>query len=48
MRESLFGLFDYLVFASTLLVSSCIGLYYGFSGGKQSTANEYLLGKFAK
>ena len=42
---ALFGSWDYLVFASTLLVSSGIGLYYRFSGGKQKTAEEYLLGK---
>ena len=39
-----FGIWDYIVFAMTLLVSSGIGIYYRFSGGKQKTAEEYLLG----
>ena len=39
-----FGIWDYLVLASTLIVSSGIGIYYRFTGGKQRTAEEYLLG----
>ena len=39
-----FGILDYLVLGFTLLVSSGIGIYYRFTGGKQKTAEEYLLG----
>jgi sodium-coupled monocarboxylate transporter 8/12 len=39
-----FGILDYIVFAMTLLVSSGIGIYYRFTGGRQRTAEEYLLG----
>ena len=39
-----FGPWDYLVLASTLIISSGIGIYYRFTGGKQRTAEEYLLG----
>lgn len=39
-----FGVWDYVVFATTLLISSSIGVYYRFTGGKQKTADEYLLG----
>ncbi len=39
-----FGPYDYVVFGAMLLVSSLIGLYYRLSGGKQSTASEYLMG----
>lgn len=34
---------DYLVFASVLAISVAIGIYYRFTGGKQSTTDEYLL-----
>ena len=43
-ENSRFGIWDYLVLASTLIVSSGIGIYYRFTGGKQRTAEEYLLG----
>ena len=39
-----FGVVDYLAFAAMLAISSAIGLYYRFTGGKQKTAQEYLLG----
>ena len=39
-----FGIWDYVVLAVTLGVSSGIGIYYRFTGGKQKTAEEYLLG----
>ena len=39
-----FGVLDYLVLGFTLSVSSGIGIYYRFTGGKQKTAEEYLLG----
>lgn len=35
---------DYAIFALTLLVSLSIGLYYAFTGGKQKTTKEYLMG----
>ena len=39
-----FGVWDYFVLAFTLIISSGIGIYYRFTGGKQRTAEEYLLG----
>ena len=39
-----FGVWDYLVLALMLVISSAIGLYYRFTGGRQRTAEEYLLG----
>ena len=41
---TLFGMWDYFVLVVTLMISSGIGLYYRFTGGKQRTAEEYLLG----
>jgi Na+/proline symporter len=38
-----FGLADYVVFVSMLLVCALIGVYYGFCAGKVSEA-EYLMG----
>lgn len=35
---------DYVVIGAMLCVSSFIGLYYRLTGGRQKTANEYLLG----
>lgn len=35
---------DYIIFAGTLLVSLGIGFYHSFTGGKQKTTNEYLMG----
>lgn len=34
---------DYVVIAAVLLVSTCIGIYYALAGGRQRTANEFLL-----
>ena len=42
--EFQFGIWDYVVCGTTLLISSSIGVYYRFTGGKQNTADEYLLG----
>ena len=42
--EAHFGPWDYLVLAVMLLISSGIGIYYRFTGGKQKSAEEYLLG----
>ncbi|XP_030750156.1 putative sodium-dependent multivitamin transporter [Sitophilus oryzae] len=39
----LFGVWDYVVVAVVLLISSMIGIYYRFTGGKQKTVQEYLL-----
>ena len=39
-----FGAWDYAVFASMLTISVVIGIYSAFSGGRQSTAEEVLLG----
>ena len=42
--EFQFGIWDYVVCGTTLLISSSIGVYYRFTGGKQNSAEEYLLG----
>ena len=34
---------DYAIFSTMLAVSTSIGLYHAFSGGKQRTTKEYLL-----
>jgi hypothetical protein len=39
-----FSLADILIFASTLLISISIGIYYALSGGKQKTTSEYFVG----
>lgn len=40
-----FSLLDYVLFVSMLLLSTLIGLYYGFvAKTKQNTVKEYLLG----
>ena len=39
-----FSVWDYVVFAAMLSVSVAIGIYSAFSGGRQSTAEEILLG----
>ena len=38
------GVWDYVVFAASLLSSVAIGLYYHFSGGRNQTNRAYLLG----
>ncbi|XP_045471086.1 putative sodium-dependent multivitamin transporter [Harmonia axyridis] len=43
LKQPLFGIWDYLVLVIVLLVSSLIGVYYRFTGGKQKTTKEYLL-----
>ncbi|XP_006625827.2 solute carrier family 5 member 6a isoform X1 [Lepisosteus oculatus] len=43
MVEMRFTLVDYVIFALLLLLSSGIGLYYAFSGGRQRTMQEFLL-----
>ncbi|XP_063906014.1 sodium-coupled monocarboxylate transporter 1-like isoform X1 [Zophobas morio] len=37
-------LIDYIIFITTLAVSTLIGLYFGCLGNRQSTVKEYLLG----
>lgn len=37
IMENYFGPVDYVVFGLVLCVSSAIGLYYRFTGGKQKT-----------
>ena len=39
-----FGVLDYVVFAAMLILSTAIGLYFAFTGGRQRTAEEVLLG----
>ena len=39
-----FGVWDYVVFAFMLLLSAAIGVFFAFTGGKQKTADEVLLG----
>ncbi|EFA03653.1 putative sodium-dependent multivitamin transporter [Tribolium castaneum] len=41
--QPLFGVWDYVVLVIVLLISSSIGVYYRFTGGKQKTMQEYLL-----
>lgn len=41
--ENYFGPVDYVVFGLVLCVSSAIGLYYRFTGGKQKTFKEYMM-----
>ena len=43
-EDARFGIVDYSVLGLTLCISSGIGIYYCFTGGKQKTAEEYLLG----
>ena len=42
--ETGFEWYDYVIFIATLVVSLGIGLYFSFSGGKQRTTKEYLMG----
>ncbi|XP_025411164.1 putative sodium-dependent multivitamin transporter [Sipha flava] len=39
-----FGIVDYIVFGIMLMLSTFIGIYYRFTGGKQKTTQEYMLG----
>lgn len=41
--DNKFTLWDYVVFAGLLAISSAIGLYYGCTGSKQSTTKEFLM-----
>jgi Na+/proline symporter len=39
-----FGVADYCVFGASVVISLGIGIFYAFSGGRQRTAAEYLVG----
>lgn len=39
-----FQVLDYVIFFASLVISAVIGLYYRFTGGKQKSNEEYLLG----
>lgn len=44
-QDRYFDIFDYVVFAAMLLVSSLIGVYFAFFAKvKQNTTSEYLMG----
>lgn len=45
VQESLgFSVADYVIFSLTIAISIGIGIYHAFTGGKQRTASEYLVG----
>lgn len=37
MADAVFGVWDYVIMAATMVASIVIGLYFRFSGGKQKT-----------
>ncbi|XP_060082496.1 sodium-coupled monocarboxylate transporter 1-like [Ylistrum balloti] len=39
-----FVIWDYVIFAVTIVISIGIGLYYAFAGGRQKTTSEFLVG----
>ncbi|XP_064087659.1 putative sodium-dependent multivitamin transporter [Macrobrachium nipponense] len=41
--HSYFGIVDYVIFALVLAMSSAIGIYFRFTGGRQKTYKEYML-----
>lgn len=41
--EKHFSATDWVVFVITLVIPSCIGIYHGFTGGRQRTTREFLL-----
>ena len=43
MANKTFSVWDYVVFGVVLVVSASIGVYYGCTGGKQSTTREFLM-----
>ncbi|XP_075971618.1 putative sodium-dependent multivitamin transporter isoform X2 [Anticarsia gemmatalis] len=43
MVDAVFGIWDYIIMAATMVASMAIGLYFRFSGGKQKTNEEYLM-----
>ena len=42
--SGVFHIADYIIFALFLLISVAIGLYHAFSGGRQRTTSEFLMG----
>ncbi|CAG5131129.1 unnamed protein product [Candidula unifasciata] len=44
MGKHYFHIGDFVVFGATILISIAIGIYYAFSGGRQRTTAEYLVG----
>lgn len=43
--DRFFDVFDYIVFAAMLIISSLIGVYFAFFAKvKQNTTSEYLMG----
>jgi Na+/proline symporter len=38
-----FSVWDYVVFSIMLLISATIGIYFGCTGGKQSTTKEFFM-----
>lgn len=42
LLDTQFSVADYCVFGATMLVSSCIGIYFAY-GGKQNNTQEYLM-----
>lgn len=43
-NSTTFGVVDYIVFAAMLIVSAAVGIYFQFTGGKQRTTEEIILG----
>lgn len=43
-KREIFEVWDYLVVGAMLLVSGGIGVFFRFSGGRQKTTSEYLMG----
>ncbi|XP_067005284.1 putative sodium-dependent multivitamin transporter [Anabrus simplex] len=44
VAPSTFGVWDYVILGIMLISSASIGIYYRFTGGRQRTTQEYLLG----
>lgn len=44
VTQNQFSAIDYGVFSTMLLVSTAIGIYFGYFDGKAKTTEEYLLG----
>jgi len=42
-QENRFSVWDYVLFAVILAISSVIGLYYGCTGNKQNSTAEFLM-----
>jgi len=43
-NDTIFDTWDYVVLGMMLVISAAIGVYYRFTGGRQKTTQEYLLG----